>query len=88
MNNTKNNLKKIPFSRYYRSLMVKRGQRLNKSAASSFRDAVIDECGIAERTFYYWLRYPEKVSKSDQKAIQKLARTDLDFVKCSVKSGK
>lgn len=88
MNNTGNNLKKLPLLRYYRSLMVKKGERLNKSAASAFREAVIDECGIAPRTFYYWLRYPEKISKSDQKTIKKLAKTDVDFVKCSVRIGK
>lgn len=88
MNNTQNNPRKIPFLRYYESLMTKQGNRMNKRAASAFRDKVIKECGIAPRTFYAWLKYPETVRKSDQKIIVKLAKTDIDFVKCSARSGK
>lgn len=88
MKDTQTNIRKIPFMRYYRSLMTKRGGRLKKGAASLFRDTIMDECGISQRTFYHWLRYPETVSKANRKIIEKAAKTEIDFVKFVVRNGK
>lgn len=45
---------------------------MTKSKAQEFKQAVIDQCGISNATYYRWLENPEAINKPSRDIIANL----------------